>query len=399
MRAVLRAGGTNAARAVLAAAIEAAQTARVDDLLVDILTAWNVPTPWTNRPFGIVDEARVALLDRLLRNQDLDAPRRAGLLCSFVRETSFSGDPRTEPAAREALEIAHAVGEPELLALALNAQAEVYLADVHPAAWDRVVAELSEVAERHRLVVFELLAHVLQVRSACVRLDLEAAHRHLAIATRMARTYQLRQAIVVTTAIRAMLAHSAGDLDRAETWYRDAHVLQLRADAVDADEQFLLALITLRCTAGRLGELVDQLRHLYEVRVAAAGDAFALALIELGRREEAAEVVAHPRPPIAVDFLWLIFMTMRGLAVAEVGDSATAEAVYAELLPYAEQVAGGGTSGFVLTPVGRALGHLARSLGRVDAARSHFEQARAVAQRCGSAPWLAQVDGDVAQLG
>jgi tetratricopeptide (TPR) repeat protein len=232
-----------------------------------------------------------------------------------------------------------------------------------------------------------------------VRLDLDAAHRHHAVATRMARTYQLRQAIVVTTAISAMLAHLAGDLDSAEACYREAHALQLRADAVDADEQLVLALITLRCTQGRLGELADQLRQLYEARLPAAGDAFALALLELGRRAEAAEVVAQPRPPIAVDFLWLIFMTIRGLAVAEVGDAATAAAVYAELLPYAEQVAGGGTSGFVLTPVARALGHLARSLGRAEDARAHFEQARAVASRCGSAPWLAQVDADLARLG
>ena len=317
-----------------------------------------------------------------------DAPGCCARSCAR-RASAPTREPGRPP--REALDIAHAVGDPELLALALNAQVEVYLADVTPAEWDRVVAELSEVAERHRLVVFELLAHVLQVRSACVRLDLEAAHRHLAIATRMARTYQLRQAIVVTTAIRAMLAHLAGDLDRAETSYREAHVLQLRADAVDADEQFLLALITLRCTAGRLGELVDQLRHLYEAGVAASGDALALALIELGRREEAAEVVAHPRPPLAVDFLWLIFTTMRGLAVAEVGDSAMAEAVYAELLPYAEQVAGGGTSGFVLTPVGRALGHLARSLGRVDAARSRSSRPGpwrgAAGRRRGSRKW------------
>ncbi len=398
MRAVLHAGGTNAARAVLAAAIEAAETTHDDDLLVDVLTAWNVPTPWTNRPYGIVDQARVSLLDRLLRAADLDPARRAGLLCSFVRETSFSGDPRTEPAGREALRIAHTVGDPELVALALVAQAEFYLADVTPHDWDRVVTELGEVAERHRLVVFELLAHVLQVRSACVRLDLDAAHRHHVVAARMARTYQLRQAIVVTTAIAAMLAHLGGDLDAAEERYREAHTLQVRADAVDADEQLVFALITVRYTQGRLGELVDQLQHLYASRVPAAGDALALALIELGRRAEAVEVLTRPRAPIAVDFLWLIFMTIRGLAVAEVGDAATAAGVYAELLPYAGQVAGGGTSGFVLTPVARALGRLAHALGRTDDARGHFEQARAVARRCGSAPWLAQVDADVARL-
>ncbi|HEU5266347.1 MAG TPA: hypothetical protein VFU35_06585, partial [Jatrophihabitans sp.] len=106
----------------------------------------------------------------------------------------------------------------------------------------------------------------------------------------------------------------------------------------------------------------------------------------------------EPAAPLAVDYLWLIFMTLRGLAVAEVGDPRTAAELYVELLPHADQVAGGGTSGFVLTPVARALGHLARCLDRPQDAAAHFEHARAVARRCGSAAWLAQIDADVARL-
>jgi hypothetical protein len=398
MRALVRAGATNEASTVLASALAAGEAARDDRLLVRALTAWNVPTPWTYRPYGVVDTARVAIIDRLLHTAPLDAQGRGRLLCSFVRETSYSDDPRTEPAAREALEIAHATGDPELVALALMAQAEVYLADVHPAEWGRICTELSAHAERHHLVVFELLAHVLHVRSAFARLDLDAARAHLDSARRMARTYQLRQAMVVTVMIEAMLAHLTGDPDRAEHLYRSAHAAQRRANAVDADEQLTFALLTLRYTQGRLSEVETQLRALYEARLPAAGAGLALALVDLGRHAEAAAVLREPEPPLALDYLWLIFMTLRGLAVAEVGDRRSAEQMYATLLPYAGQVAGGGTSGFVLTPVARALGHLARSLGRRAEASAHFERARAVAARCGSAAWLTQIDADEARL-
>lgn len=71
---------------------------------------------------------------------------------------------------------------------------------------------------------------------------------------------------------------------------------------------------------------------------------------------------------------------------------------YADLLPFADRIAGAGTSGFALNPIGRALGKLALLLGRPADARRHFEQARTVTELCGSQPWLDQIEADLAKL-
>jgi hypothetical protein len=84
--------------------------------------------------------------------------------------------------------------------------------------------------------------------------------------------------------------------------------------------------------------------------------------------------------------------------VAAVGDRERAPALYDSLLPYADQIAGGATNGFVLTPVARALGRLALLLGRADDARRHFEQAIETAEKCGSQPWIDQATADLSAL-
>jgi NTE family protein len=72
------------------------------------------------------------------------------------------------------------------------------------------------------------------------------------------------------------------------------------------------------------------------------------------------------------------------------GQAPCAARLYAALLPLADQVAGGATNAFALTPVGRAHGRLALLLDRPGDARRHFEQAIAVSETCGSEVWLEQ---------
>jgi DNA-binding SARP family transcriptional activator len=385
------------ARDVLTEAIDAAGASGDDRLLVTAVLGWNVPSPWTNRPYGQVDTALVSVVERVLRTVELSPAERSLLLCTLARASSFSDDPRTEAAAVEALRAARADGRPELVANALMTQSEVYQADVHPLEREALRIELAELAERHDLVVFRLLAHILAVQSANVRLAWDEARAQAERARQMAIAYQVGQALVVATSIDAMHAHVAGDLVRAEELYRQAYEDQARMGGVDARSQLFLGRLTLRATEGRLPEMTDELRWLFANGVSAVGDPLALALAEQGELDEARAVLAG-LPPRPIDYLWQLFLTTRALAVALAGDRDRAAELYPTLLPYRGQVAGAGTTGYVFTPVARALGHLAAVLDRPADARRHFTEAAEVARRCGSAPWLAQVDADRAAL-
>jgi DNA-binding SARP family transcriptional activator len=395
--ALIRAGATEPALAVREDLIRLAQSCG-EDVLVGAITSWNVPTPWTNRGYGTVDANLVEVIDRLLRTARLSDEQRCRLLCAFVRETSYSGDARTEPAAREAEALADRVGAPEVIALAMMAQAEVYLADVHPDERDRIRRRLRAVAEPNGMLAFTLLADILDAQSASVRLDLDELARRAESAHATARRYQLRQAQVVAGALHAMLAHLRGDLAGAEAGYERLHAEQRRAGAVDADGQWLLALLTVRLDQDRLGELIPVLQQAHDAGLAQVDDALALALATAGDISQARSLLADPAP-IALDYLWLIFQAVRGLAAAATGATELCAEQYRVLLPYREQVAGAGTSGFVVSPVALVLGRLAVALGNAEQARQHFTEASAVATRCGSAVWQAQSAAELNRLG
>jgi hypothetical protein len=153
----------------------------------------------------------------------------------------------------------------------------------------------------------------------------------------------------------------------------------------------------LRFTQGRLGEMVDELRHGYREVLPAIGHLLALALAETGELAEARQVMDEA-PPLLHDYMWLTLTTARAFTAVDVNAIDLAPGLYEDLLPYADRIAGAGTNGFILGPIGRALGRLAILLDRPDDARRHFEQARAACNRCGSQVWLDLVELDLAEL-
>jgi DNA-binding SARP family transcriptional activator len=395
--ALIRAGMTTLAREVRGEATVIA--ARTDDpvLLARAVTCGTIAALRGNlRPYGYTDHDYVKVIERVLE-ADLDPALRCLALCTFVRETSQIGDPRTEPAYLEAREIAYRLGDPDLIGMSLWAGGEVYLTDLHPAEREEIAHEIQRIGDEFEMPVYQVLGHIVGVTSALVRVDIPDALRHNALGKQASRAFQLRLGSFMSNVLGAQLAHVTGDLDRAEETYVREFEDQRSVGSVDADAALLLALTTVRYSQGRLGELVDDLRTMYEDGMPVMAHLCALAMAEAGELD-AARAMADAAPPLEIDYMWQMLTTMRALTIAALGDVARAAQLYEDLLPYAMQISGGGTNGFVLTPVARALGKLALLLGRPDDARRHFEQARDVAQRCGNPHWLEQVEDDVAQL-
>ena len=95
--------------------------------------------------------------------------------------------------------------------------------------------------------------------------------------------------------------------------------------------------------------------------------------------------------------LWLTAMGSLAEAAAQLGDAATAPALYAELEPYADRLVQWSFTGNAGS-VQRLLGRTAAVAGRRDRARAHFEAALARHAALGAAPLLARTRCDYGEF-
>jgi tetratricopeptide (TPR) repeat protein len=282
--------------------------------------------------------------------------------------------------------------------MALWAGGEVYYPDRHLEQREQIAREIQRVGEEYDLPVFQVLGHVVAVYSLNVRLEWADARWHAEQAGLLARKFQLRQGIFISNVLLAMIEHATGDPEKAAHAYQDAFEAQRSVGSVDADAALLLALTTVRASQGRLAELIGDLRLAYRELLPAIGHLLAFALAESGQPEEARRVLAEV-PPLVEDYIWPVLACMRARTLATLGITEGAAELYRALLPYTGQVAGAGTTGFVLMPIDGAAGHLAVLLGRPQDALSHFEQALVVAEKCGSPSWIELARADLVSVG
>ncbi len=112
-----------------------------------------------------------------------------------------------------------------------------------------------------------------------------------------------------------------------------------------------------------------------------------LAEARMALRPMAAIGVKNIRPLMA----WLPAMAYAANAAAAVGDSEIAAEVYQALVPYAGQnIATGAGTESVFGSVSHHLGKLAATLGRFDDAAGHFEAAIALERKMGAPPFVAR---------
>lgn len=380
-------GAAAPARESRGRALSVAEAAGRDDLVVRSLTAWDTPTPWINRPYGLVDVRVVAAIERALALPNLTDEQRCRLLVILVDEVYGEDDARTEAAGVEAETLARRLDDPTLLGLALNARLALRHGLLPTDVRAAIGAEMNALGADEDRAAFALIGNYSELQIACARGDFDAGRRHLAHNETLAKRYRWKQAQASNSMVHGMLAHAAGDLDAAEEMYLRAHREFLGHGEIDADGILLLALFSLRVTQRRAGEFEALIRALDTAAPDVVVDPLTIALVANGKASEASELRVGLRP-VRSDFFHGFLLTQRGIAVAALGSRAEAEHLYPQLLPYSGQLGGADTGSFTMGPVDTVLGDLALLLGRRDDAVTHLTAAAELAGRCGCPQWI-----------
>ena len=399
LRAQIRAGRIAAARATRQRAADTATAAGRDDLVTAAFAAWTEPTPWQTRPYGVVDDHAVAILERQLDQVRQDQATRCRLLAALVAELAGEDDPRPARAAAEAEAIARRLGDPDLLALALTAGTMAVNYEREPERRAFLAAELGQIGHEHGLPEYEWYAEYIAGTAAAVLGQPGELRRRLDSGRRLADEYRMAEPQAVQLCADAMLAHVEGRFDDARRHYAEAAAQMRRNGSLHADGFHGLARLTIELSEGHAAEAEPLARALYQMSGPLAADALTAALAAAGRVGEASrhyqEAAAMPLRP---DFFYSVFATFRAMAIMAVGDRAAAEALVADLAPVAGLFAGAASTALAMQPVAQTLGELSAFLGRPEAAARYFATAELLARRWNSPHWTARARAAVSLL-
>ncbi|WP_067169837.1 BTAD domain-containing putative transcriptional regulator [Microtetraspora niveoalba] len=351
-------GGLEAAGEHRVAAIAAAEELGDAELTARVIGAYDVPAIWTRVDDPERSARVVAAAERALTALPPGGHEtiRARLLATIALESRGTRSARGLEAAGQAEEIARRLGDPALLAFALNA---VFMQTFHRTGLaprrDEIGAELVTLSARHGLATFEILGHLIRLQARAALGDFAGADRHAAAADRLAERHERPLVGVFTRWYAAMRLAATGSAPAAEVEaaYREA-AAGLEGAGMPGLERGLLplALLCVRVTRElplRAGDRVDWGPYEPWVRP--------LALLDEGRRDDAAAALREvPDPPrdLLSEALWCL--TAR--AAVAVGDRDTMERARVALTPAAGELAGAGSGLLTLGPVSAYLAGL-----------------------------------------
>jgi len=358
--AVTGGGGLEAAQSQRVEVIAAAEAQGDPELTARVIGAYDVPAIWTRCDDPVQAAQVIASAERTLRQLPPDRDTaRSRLLATVALEARGDG-PRGRAAAREAERLARRIGDPGLLAFALNgvfmqAFDRCGLADRR----DAIGTELIELGVRHGFPNTEILGHLVRLQARCALGDLAGADRHAATLDGLADRHQRPLVDVFTRWYRALrLAVRPGGSAAEEAAAYRAAARSLDGAGMPGLADGLLPLALL-CTAVRHGEPPDVTADLgpYEPW------ARPLLLVAEDRRAEAAtrlRGLPDPPPDLLQEAMWCL----AGRAAIATGDQQVLQRARAALAPAAAELAGAGSGLVTLGAVATQLADLDRAPGR-----------------------------------
>jgi DNA-binding winged helix-turn-helix (wHTH) protein len=388
------------ARELARRAIAHARAARLGAQLAEAATRFSDMQPVYERS----EEAAAALGASLELLPDDQPALRARVLAQLSFDSFLRGDlAEQERRSSEAVAIARASGDQAELLRTLRVRAYALLHPRREGEWATAYEEAIALARALERPAQEFDARLHRLEHAIQRADRPAVDTELDELTRLAEKLRTPGSTASLLRARAGLAVACGSIDRAWDLAQRAVAVGSRRDTGLAQLVSMLqvgALLTMQDRIGQLrGTLSSAANANPRVSLLIAGALYSLAesggaAAARGQLEElvADEFAALPRDPTYA-------MALANLALSSslIDCAHAAEAIYAELLPYA---------GRTLTllahyPAGcasRYLGLLATQLRCFGEAEQHFETALVVDRRLGAHAWEAHVRIDYARM-
>lgn len=323
-------------------------------LTAEVLGAFDVPAIWTANDDEALSARLVAAAERTLAALPEDrAVERARLLVTIAMERRADPGRRGDRAAREAEAVARRLGDPTLLAYALNGR---FMQTFHRAglAPERAAigAELLDLATEHGLVTFEVLARLILLQAGAALGDLATADHHAEAVGRLGERYEIPLVGVFTEWYGALRLAVTGRRAEARAAYRAA-AARLSGAGMPGMASGLLPLALL--CLDQKDPPADADWGPYEPW------ARPLVLLAAGDRAGAAacEIPDSPR-----DLLFEARTCLHALVALELGDRPRMAALHEQLLPAAGELAGAGSGLVTLGPTARYLDDLAAALDK-----------------------------------
>ena len=334
---------------------------------------------------------------------DADDALRARLLAQLSMALHFRDSARSVALARGSLEVAERSGDPIALAAALNVGQNVPFGMRSPEeairAGERLISLGAETGSRK----VELWGHFWRVAGLFEIGDMQALEDAIEDHGRLAEEIRDPSARWRTTMSRAVLAFLSGRLEEAER-----RALEVKAKGTPNQVRVVKVMQAAQLafiwrSQGRFEETIAMMDRAIQadpnitVRAVRTN-----ALAQLGRVDEArrdfAELTAVDLRTRQRAHTWLITIAHIAEASVVLGESTQFELLYELFSPYPDRnvVAASGTAASHGS-ASRYLGLLAMSLGRLDDAIAHYEQAIAMNERQRALPYLAYSQLELAE--
>jgi class 3 adenylate cyclase len=349
------------------------------------------------------DETRVEILNEALAALgEGDSALSVRLLSQLAMEF-FSSEPvRAESFAERSLAMARRVGDPEALASALYAKHTALLGAERLEERQAIATELMQVASQSGLTDFLSIGLASRFGDLLEQGDAEGAKPALDAYVALHKEAREPHGIWHATVYRGLWALLEGRFAEAERLAEAARAHARRFEHLGGEISYAVQIGRVRVEQGRLEELLP----IYEAANARTPhhgwrSRIAWLCAELGREEQSRhefeQLAVEDFGTIQHDFGWLLTVGYAAEACAFLGDTRRAEILYQMLLPHAWRnivVVNAACNG----SVSRQLGMLTATLGRLEDAERHFDDALALNRRMGSPPFTARVQCDYARM-
>jgi DNA-binding SARP family transcriptional activator len=352
--------GLEAAMSQRLATIEAAEELGGPEFTARVLGNFDVPTIWTRSDDPAAAARIIAAAERTLTALPAGRdPMRPRLLATIAVESRGSSASRPGEAAAEAETIARRLGDPALLAFALNGTwMQSFSRTGFAAQRDSIGAEIVTLTTRHGLVTYEILGRLIRLQALSGLGDFTGADAQAAVLDQLGEAHERPGVTVFTRWYQAMRAATTGaDTAAAEEGYRQAATLLDQSGMPGVACGLLpLALLCLRVWRGEAASFPEDTDwgpyHPW------ARPWLWLARNRTAEARQALRLCPAPQPGLLTEALW----SLTARAALTLGDSARAARARDALLPAAGEIAGAACGMLTAGPVSEYLTELQHSL-------------------------------------